>query len=57
MLNQPEEITLAKLEVVIMPNGEVICAGKRVNWFKNIKKYLSEPRSGITGEPIVEKHE
>lgn len=37
---QPEEITLCTLEVVLMTNGEVICLGKTVGWFKMLKDYL-----------------
>jgi len=55
MINQPEEITIAKLEVVIMPNGELINSGKRVGFFKDLKKYLSDPKSGITGESVEDK--
>lgn len=36
----PEEITLATLEVVVMPNGEIISNGKSLGWFKDFKKYL-----------------
>jgi hypothetical protein len=28
----PKEITVCHLEVVVMPNGEVICSGKTVGW-------------------------
>lgn len=52
MTKQPEDITLAKLDVLIMPNGEILCTGKRVGWFKDLSKYLSSPINGITGEPI-----
>lgn len=38
---QPEDITVCKLEVVLMPNGEVICLGKTIGWFDTLKKYLS----------------
>lgn len=41
MEKAPEEITVCNLEVVAMPNGEVICAGKTVGWVKDIGKYLS----------------
>lgn len=51
MLKQPEEITLAKLEVLIMPNGEVMCLGGSIGWFDKLGKYLSEPRD-MTGKPI-----
>ena len=37
---QPKEITVCKLEVVLMPQGEVVCLGKTVGWFKDFKKYL-----------------
>jgi hypothetical protein len=37
----PKEITIARLEVVIMPNGEIICLGKTVGWFKDLHKYLN----------------
>lgn len=47
MEQQPQDITIAKLEVVIMPNGEIICMGKRVGWFKDLKKYLSDPKKGV----------
>ena len=38
---QPEEITLCNLEVLLMPNGELICLGNTVGWFKNVKEYLT----------------
>jgi len=44
MKDQPKEMTLAKLEVLLMPNGELICSGKRIGWFKDLKKYLSDPK-------------
>ena len=44
---QPEEITIAHLEVVIMPNGELISMGKRIGFFKDYKKYLSHAKSAI----------
>lgn len=40
MEKQPEEITVCQLEVVVMPNGEVICLGKTVGWFKELGKFL-----------------
>lgn len=36
----PDEITLCTLEVVLMPQGEVICLGKTVGWFKELKDHL-----------------
>ena len=38
---QPKEIVAAKLEVVIMQNGEIICLGKTLGQFNDLKKYLS----------------
>lgn len=37
----PDEMTLCNLEVLLMPNGEVICKGKSIGWFKELKKFLS----------------
>lgn len=36
----PSAITLCLLQVVCMPNGEVICAGRTVGWIKDLGKYL-----------------
>ncbi|HQR42035.1 MAG TPA: hypothetical protein PLX97_05110 [Gemmatales bacterium] len=38
----PKEITLAQLEVVVMPNGEVLCLGKTVGWFDELHEYLTD---------------
>jgi len=41
MINkQPNEITPCTLDCVLMPNGEIICLGKTVGWFKEFSKYL-----------------
>ncbi len=40
MNKQPKEITMCKLEVVLMPQGEIICMGKTIGWFKEFKKHL-----------------
>lgn len=37
----PDQITLATLEVVVMPQGEIICLGKTVGWVKEFGKYLT----------------
>ncbi|KKT20040.1 MAG: hypothetical protein UW07_C0019G0012 [Candidatus Nomurabacteria bacterium GW2011_GWF2_43_8] len=37
----PEEITVANLEVVVLPNGEVICLGKTVGWVDRLGKFLT----------------
>ena len=36
----PEEITLCKLDAVLMPNGEVISNGKSIGWFDQLKGQL-----------------
>lgn len=41
MMKTPTEITVASLEVVVMPNGEVICAGRSLGWVKALGKYLT----------------
>jgi len=56
MIKQPQEIISAKLEVVVMPNGEVICLGGRIGFFEKLGKYLSEPKD-LTGKPIEEEKE
>jgi hypothetical protein len=42
MKKQPQEITLCNLEVVLMPNGEIICLRKTIGWFKDLQKYLEK---------------
>jgi len=41
-MEQPKEITICNLQVVIMPNGEIICMGKTMGWFKDFKEYLTK---------------
>lgn len=41
MDKQPKEITVCYLEVVLMPNGEIISLGKTVGWFRDYKDYLT----------------
>ena len=40
-MTPPKEITVAALEVIVMPNGEVICAGKTLGWVYTLGKYLT----------------
>ena len=47
MKENPEEISLAKLEVVVMPNGEIICLGKTVGYVSELGKYLSDIKIGV----------
>lgn len=37
----PEGITTVHVQAVLMPNGEVICMGKTIGWFEELKKYLT----------------
>lgn len=41
MMGKPDRITLAALEVVVMPNGEVICNGQTLGWVSTLGKYLT----------------
>lgn len=44
MKENPKEITLYNLEVVVMPNGEVISLGKTVGWVEELGKFLTKKR-------------
>ena len=46
MEKMPEEITACLLEVVLMPNGEILCLGKTVGWFRELKFYLRQYQHG-----------
>lgn len=52
MKEAPQEITLAKLEVVVLPNGEIISLGKSIGYVKEFGGKLSDLRSGIDGRPL-----
>lgn len=47
MNENPNQIMLAKLEVIVMPNGEIICAGQTVGYVRGIGKYLSDIKKGV----------
>ena len=51
MEKQPEQITLCTLEVVVMPNGEIICLGESLGYFKKFKKVL-KPVKNVKGKDI-----
>jgi hypothetical protein len=56
MNEPPKEMTLAKLDVLIMTNGEILCEGLTVGWVgTNMSKHLSYFKDAITGKPIEEK--
>ena len=54
MEKQPNDIVLCKLNVVVMPQGEVICLGKTLGWFRDLKEQLT-PVSDLAGQPITEE--
>ena len=54
LLRQPHKITLAMLEVVVMPNGEVISCGKSLGWIKTFKGYLRVASSTHATTPAKE---
>ena len=41
IVKAPREITLCNLEVIVMPNGEVLSRGKSLGWIKDFKKGLT----------------
>jgi len=45
------EIKLRHLEVVLMPNGEIICNGKTIGWENQIGQYLKEPEAERKTQP------
>lgn len=42
MKKVPEGMKVCLLEVLVMPNGEIICLGKTIGWFEKFKNYLHE---------------
>ncbi len=54
MKKQPDQIITCTLNVVLMPQGEVICLGKTVGGFKQLSEQLT-PVADVTGKPITEK--
>lgn len=42
MNEQPKGIVICKLNVLLMPNGEIICNGKTLGWFEDLKEFLTE---------------
>ena len=41
-MEQPKEITICNLECVLMPNGEILSAGKSLGWIKEFKDFLTK---------------
>ena len=42
MKKVPEGVTLCNLEVILMPQGGIICNGRTVGSFKQFKQYLTK---------------
>lgn len=36
----PEEMTLARLSVLVMPNGEILCLGRTIGWVSELSDML-----------------
>ena len=41
---QPKEITVCNLNVLLMPQGEILCMGKTIGWFRDFKEHLSKDK-------------
>lgn len=54
MKAQPKEMVICNLNVLLMPNGEILCLGKSIGWFKDFKNELIGI-SDATGHPYKEK--
>ena len=45
MKKPPKAITACLLDVIVMPNGEIICLGKSLGWVKELGQFLTvKPR-------------
>ena len=40
-MKAPKEFTLCNLEVLVMPNGEILCLGNTIGWVDKFSKVLS----------------
>lgn len=49
-MEDKHRIRIAKLEVVILQNGEIVCAGKRIGW-------MNEKVPSLLGKGIVRLEE
>ncbi len=43
----PNKITTCWLRCVLMPQGELICKGKTIGWFKDLKAYLKAEQVNV----------
>lgn len=51
MDKQPDGITVCTLNCVLMPQGEIICLGKSIGWFKDFKNEI-DGVSNVDGSPF-----
>ena len=52
MDESPKEMTSAKLDVLVMPNGEILCNGNTIGYVQTYGKFLSQLKNAITGEDL-----
>ena len=45
-MKHPTIMTVCSLQVLLMPNGEIICEGKTLGWFDRMSKYLKPEEKG-----------
>jgi len=55
MEQAPEEMTLADLDVLVMPNGEILCVGISIGYVDQLGKRLHNFKSAINGKPVDER--
>lgn len=53
MKQDPQEMLICNLECLLMPNGEIISAGKSLGWFTQMGKELTAIRHA-DGKPVAE---
>ena len=41
---QPKEMTICNLEVLLMPQGEIICNGKTIGWLDGFREFLTKKK-------------
>jgi hypothetical protein len=49
MKKQSNKPMICNLEVLLMPNGEIICLGKTLGWFKEFKEFITK-KTDISGD-------
>ena len=44
LTTRPGHIIVCNLEVIVMPNGEIICDGHTVGWFERFAPFLTKKK-------------